>query len=63
MILQTKTRQQLADEFGISRRTLYKWLKKLSIDSRTLLTPKELQFIYEVYGLPPIPITSHNCSS
>lgn len=48
-----KTRQQIADEYGISRKTLYSWLKKAEIKLKnSLITPKELQEIYNEFGLP-----------
>ena len=48
-----KTREQLAQEYNISRRTLYSWLKKVKINNKgKLLTPKELTLIYEQFGYP-----------
>lgn len=48
-----KTRQQLADEYGVSRKTLYTWLKKANIKlKRSLITPKEQSEIYDEFGLP-----------
>lgn len=48
-----KTRQQMADEFGIDRKTLYRWMKrnKISVDSG-LLTPSEQAQIYSTFGKP-----------
>jgi DNA invertase Pin-like site-specific DNA recombinase len=48
-----KTREQIALEFGISRKTLYNWLKneKITIKSR-LVSPKDLALIYERFGRP-----------
>jgi hypothetical protein len=48
-----KTREQIAIEFGISRKTLYNWLKneKITIKSR-LVSPKDLALIYERFGRP-----------
>ncbi len=48
-----KTRAQIAREFGISRKTLYNWLKaeKLPIKGR-LLSPKQQKDIYEKFGAP-----------
>lgn len=48
-----KTRQQIADEFGIDRKTLYRWLKrnKISVDTG-LLTPFEQAQIYHTFGKP-----------
>lgn len=48
-----KTREQIATEYGISRRTLYNWLKKEGIDlKRRLVMPKEQKRIYAILGLP-----------
>ena len=45
---QLKTRQQIADEIGISRKTLYRWLKKWNIKVASgLLCPKSQRFIKE----------------
>jgi len=41
-----KTRQQVADEIGISRKTLYRWLKKWNVKlSSGLLCPDSQKFI------------------
>lgn len=49
-----KTREQIALEYGISRRTLYNWLKKEGIElKRRLVMPKEQNRIYTTLGLPP----------
>lgn len=46
-----KTRQQIADEFGISRKTLYNWLKRENITMKNgLIMPKEQEIIYEKLG-------------
>jgi len=45
---QLKTRQQVADEIGISRKTLYRWLKKWNVKLTSgLLCPKSQKFIKE----------------
>ncbi|MER0442882.1 phBC6A51 family helix-turn-helix protein [Emticicia sp. W12TSBA100-4] len=45
---QLKTRQQIADEMGISRKTLYRWLKKKEIKLSTgLICPHMQKFIKE----------------
>lgn len=56
-----KTRQQMADEFGIDRKTLYRWFKrnKISVDSG-LLTPSEQARIYRTFGQPEQPSTEDN---
>lgn len=49
----TKTREQLAEEYGISRKTLYSWLKNAGIKlKKRLLTPKEQETIYNTFGNP-----------
>ena len=49
-----KTRKQIADEYGISRKTLYNWLKEQGIQlPRRMLTTREQEHIYLVLGLPP----------
>ena len=46
-----KTRKQIADEYGISPRTLRRWLKKYNISlPNRLLCPKEQQIIYQSFG-------------
>jgi DNA invertase Pin-like site-specific DNA recombinase len=51
-----KTRQQIADEFGIDRKTLYRWLKRNKISVETgLLTPFEQAQIYHSFGKPERP--------
>jgi len=45
---QLKTRQQVAVEIGVSRKTLYKWLKKWNVElSSRLLCPNSQKFIKE----------------
>jgi len=45
---QLKTRQQVADEIGVSRKTLYRWLKKWNVKlSSGLLCPNSQKFIKE----------------
>ncbi|WP_175574375.1 helix-turn-helix domain-containing protein [Algoriphagus marinus] len=48
-----KTRQQVADEYGISARTLSRWFqnKKLRIP-KGLLSPKVQELIYQEFGKP-----------
>lgn len=51
--LKSKTRSQLSEEYGVSRRTLYNWLNKIDIiQSHRILTPKDLRKIYDHFGLP-----------
>ena len=55
-IVQIKTREQLAAEYGISTKTLKKWLARENfyVKSR-LFTPKEMVQIYEILGDRPEP--------
>ena len=49
----SKTRSQIAEEYGVCRKTLYNWLKKEGIQLKQgLLRPKELARIYAVLGSP-----------
>lgn len=49
-----KTRQEIADEYAVSTKTLSRWLKKKNLDiSSGLVTPKEQKQIYEELGEPP----------
>ncbi len=51
----TKTRQQIAIEYGISSRTLQRWIDKKDIKlSAGLINPKEQEIIYETFGNPKI---------
>jgi len=53
--LKVKTRSQVAMDYGISRKTLYLWLKKAKISpSQRLLTPSDLRKIYKTYGNPNV---------
>lgn len=48
-----KTRQQIADEYGIDRKTLYRWLKAAGIQlGGRLVTPAEQELIYQIFGKP-----------
>jgi transposase-like protein len=49
---QLKTRQQVADEIGVSRKTLYRWLKKWNVKlSSGLLCPNFQNLIKEkIFG-------------
>ena len=46
-----KTRKEIAEEYGISERTLRRWIKKIDLNiSSGLLSPKEQNLIYEAFG-------------
>ena len=48
-----KTRQEIANEYGIHRNTFRTWLKDAGIKlSKKLITPKEQALIYEYFGHP-----------
>ncbi len=50
----TKTRTELANEFGVDRKTLYRWLKKAEIvlSGNAMISPKQLELIYLKLGKP-----------
>lgn len=53
MYNKVKTREQVAQEYGISRRTFYNWLQREGIKlTNRLITPKEQQKIYDKLGRP-----------
>lgn len=48
-----KSRQQIADEYGISRWTFDRWLKKAGISLPSgLISPVQQQLIYDTFGDP-----------
>jgi len=50
-----KTREQIAQEYGISRKTLYNWLRREGLQfSQTLLGPRQVARIYAQFGEPPV---------
>ena len=52
-MIKSKTRQELATEYAVSRKTIYNWLKEKGIKlSGKLITPKELKQIYKAFGKP-----------
>lgn len=51
----TKTRQQIAEEYGITPRTLRRWLKKNKIElPKRLICPNEQKLIYKTFGPPEV---------
>lgn len=51
-----KSKQQIADEYGICTKTLTKWLKEEGIFlKRGLISPRNQEIIYERLGFPKIP--------
>jgi len=63
-----KTRQQIADEYGVCRKTFYNWCKRNGIYlSGGLINPKEQEIIYKTFGNPrkttnSCPDITHNYS-
>ncbi len=54
-VFTSKTRSEIATEYGVSRRTFYNWLKRENISlDRSILTPKEILMVYKTFGRPPI---------
>ncbi|MBX2926617.1 MAG: helix-turn-helix domain-containing protein [Saprospiraceae bacterium] len=49
-----KTRQQIADEYGIDRKTLYRWFqeKNISLRGKRLISVSEQELIYATFGEP-----------
>lgn len=56
-----KTRQQIADEFGIDRKTFERKLKRADILLPSgHVSPKNQQGIYEHFGTPPSMVSLHD---
>jgi hypothetical protein len=56
LLVGTKSRKDLAKEYDINERTLYRWIKQKSIElPRRLLLPDEYVLIYQKIGLPGVP--------
>jgi transcriptional regulator with XRE-family HTH domain len=55
MISKAKTRKEVAGEFGISEKTLSRWLKKSNLNIPSgLINPFHLRIIYGTFGVPDI---------
>jgi len=54
--MKAKTRQEMAAEYGVTRKTFCKWCKEIGIclPSRKLISPKLQKSIYELLGKPKI---------
>lgn len=51
--MKSKTREQVAHEYGVCRKTFYNWLKKEGLVMKNrYLTPKEVKIIYKIFGKP-----------
>ena len=49
----SKTRQEIAHEYGVHRKTLARWLKKAGIQlPNGLVNPKYQDIIYQHFGVP-----------
>jgi hypothetical protein len=56
-LLETKTRQKVAEEYGISVKTLTRRLVKANIFVEPgIIFPKTLEIIYASFGVPQSPI-------
>ncbi|MBN3584350.1 hypothetical protein JYB64_18290 [Algoriphagus aestuarii] len=48
-----KTRQQMAEEYGVSVRTLARWINEKNLElGKGLLTPIDQELIYKAFGSP-----------
>lgn len=48
-----KTRQQIAEEYGVSSKTLSRWLKNEGVKLPSgLIKPKWQKIIYQRFGIP-----------
>ena len=53
MLGKSKTRDEVAIEYGVVRKTLYNWMKTENIILKgRLITPKEQEIIYRTFGIP-----------
>lgn len=51
----SKTRKEIAAEYGIDVRTLYRWLKNAGIVlSKNRVNPAEQEIIYQKFGKPKL---------
>jgi transposase-like protein len=51
MTKKAKSRQEIAQEYGISTRTLSRWIQKNKLSIPTgLLSPKSQELIYQEFG-------------
>lgn len=51
--IKTKTRQEMASDYGIDRKTFYRWLKRANLPiTNGLLCPLEIELIYNTFGKP-----------
>lgn len=59
--LQHKTRQELANEYGVDVKTLLRWITKrgIALEKRDRITPNLINSIYELLGQPSSPTNPH----
>lgn len=51
--IRAKTRLEMADEYGIDRKTFYRWMKRAGLQiTNGLLSPLEIKSIYNTFGKP-----------
>ncbi|MDO8967021.1 MAG: hypothetical protein Q8S14_20710 [Algoriphagus sp.] len=51
MTQKAKSRQEIAEEFGISAKTLFRWMLKENIQiPQGLISPKDQELIYKKFG-------------
>lgn len=51
--MSTFTRKEIAEMYGVSIRTIRRWLKSIGFEaSHKLITPKELEIIFTEIGEP-----------
>ena len=49
----SKTRQEIAHEYGIDRKTFYRWMRRANLKvTKGLLCPSEMEAIYNTFGKP-----------
>jgi hypothetical protein len=53
LVLKAKTRKEVANEYGVSLKTLNRWFKKENLQiPNGLIYPINLRIIYETFGSP-----------
>lgn len=53
IVKSSKTRQEIAQEYGIDRKTFYRWMKRTGLPvTKGLLCPSEMEVIYNTFGKP-----------
>lgn len=52
LVVRPKTKSELANEYEVSRNTIARWCKDLGIETRKLLSIRQVAKIYEELGAP-----------